>query len=223
MARLTVDVRFRYAGGFAVDAKFEAGDGVTALSGPSGSGKSTILHLIAGVLQPSEGAIRLGERTLVDTTAGVNLAPERRLVGMVFQDHLLFPHMSVRKNLSFGMGRARARPMQLEKVVEIMELGDFLQRLPSSLSGGQRQRVAVGRALLRGPELLLLDEPLAALDQPLKERIMVYLERVFSEWRLPTIFVSHHIADVKTIAQRIVSIESGRVQGIVANDQSNER
>src|SRR5262245_22018889 len=105
MFKLSVDVRFRHESGFAVDAKFDAGDSVTALFGPSGSGKSTLLHLIAGMLMPDDGFIRLGDRTLVDTKAGIVFAPEKRLVGIVFQDHLLFPHMTVRNNLRFGMGR----------------------------------------------------------------------------------------------------------------------
>jgi molybdate transport system ATP-binding protein len=211
MAQLVVDVRFRHDSGFEIDAKFEAGEGVTALFGPSGSGKSTILHLIAGVLQPREGTIRLGDRTLVDTKTGVALPPEQRLVGIVFQEHLLFPHMSVRKNLLFGMGRRKARPMSFQKVVEILEIGDLQDRLPSTLSGGQRQRVAVGRALLRGPELLLLDEPLAALDYELKERVLAYLQRIFQEWRIPTLFVCHEINDLDKIADHVVSLGLGRV------------
>jgi molybdate transport system ATP-binding protein len=211
MAELVVDVRFRYGSGFKIDAKFAAGEGVTALFGPSGSGKSTILHLIAGVVRPAEGMIRLGDRTLVDTKNGVDLPPEQRLVGIVFQDHLLFPHMSVRKNLLFGMGRHRARPTSFEKVVEVLQIGDLLNRAPSTLSGGQRQRVAVGRALLRGPELLLLDEPLAALDYELKERVLAYLKRVFQQWRIPTLFVCHDRNDVGTIADQVVSLGLGRV------------
>jgi molybdate transport system ATP-binding protein len=211
MAQLSVDVRFRYASGFEIDAQFEAGEGVTALFGPSGSGKSTLLHLIAGVLQPSAGLIRLGKRTLVDIEAGIAVAPEKRLVGIVFQDQLLFPHMTVRKNLRFGAGRQGGRPMSFDKVVEILEIGELLDRSPATLSGGQRQRVAVGRALLRGPELLLLDEPLAALDHTLKNRLVAYLERAFREWRIPTLFVSHEKHDVDRLAHQVVFINSGRV------------
>jgi molybdate transport system ATP-binding protein len=211
MTRLSVDVRFRHPSGFAVDATFEAEDGVTALFGPSGSGKSTLLHLIAGILQPADGLIRLGERTLLDAKSGIALPPEQRPVGIVFQDYLLFPHMTVRKNLLFGGNRRGSRPVSFDKVVEVLELGDLLRRFPSNLSGGQRQRVAIGRALVRGPELLLLDEPVAALDHELKDRVFDYLERLFQEWRMPTLLVCHERRDVNRLAHQVVSIQSGRV------------
>jgi molybdate transport system ATP-binding protein len=213
MSRLAVDVRFRYASGFAIDARFETGELATALVGPSGSGKSTLLHLIAGVLHPDEGSIRLGDRMLVDTAIAINLPAEQRLVGVVFQDHLLFPHLNVRANLTFGMGRRGGRPMSLDRVIEVLEIGALLNRAPATLSGGQRQRVAVGRALLRGPQLLLLDEPLAALDAALKGRVLDYLTRAFDEWRIPTLFVSHDRDDVDHIAHRVIQIDSGRVSG----------
>ena len=211
MPQLSVDVRYRRGNGFALDVKLLTSEGVTALFGPSGSGKTTLLHLIAGVLQPSDGFIRLGHRTLVDTNTGVNLPPEKRLVGMVFQDLYLFPHMTVRKNLMFGKGRQGGRPMSLERVVEVLEIGELLPRFPATLSGGERQRVALGRALLRGPELLLLDEPLTALDQNLKERVIAYFSRVFQEWRIPTLLVCHERQDVDRIADQIISIRSGQV------------
>jgi molybdate transport system ATP-binding protein len=211
MARLAFDCRLGYPGGFKLQAAFEAGDGVTALFGPSGGGKSTALGLIAGVLRPDAGHIRLSGATLVDTAAGIWLPPERRRVGVVFQDHLLFPHLTVRQNLRFGQARRQARPMSFDRVVEVLELGSFVDRRPDTLSGGQRQRVALGRALLRGPELLLMDEPLTAVDQALKERILTYLERAVAEWHLPTLFVSHDQADVRRLADRVVVIESGRI------------
>jgi molybdate transport system ATP-binding protein len=211
MGRLQFDVRFSYPGGFEINAHFEAGEGVTALFGPSGCGKSTIMNLIAGGLHPLTGTIRLGERILVDTQAHVFLPPEQRRVGVVLQDHLLFPHMTVRKNLLFGKGRQGSRAIDFAKVVDILEITDLLDRMPATLSGGQHQRVAVGRAILRGPELLLMDEPIAALDQGLKDRILTYLERAFAEWHIPTVFVSHNRADVSRLADHVVYLEAGRV------------
>jgi molybdate transport system ATP-binding protein len=211
MSRLLFDCRQQYPGGFRLEAAFAAGDGVTALFGPSGSGKSTVLGLIAGTLHPQRGTIRLEDRTLLDTAARVRVPPERRQIGVVAQDHLLFPHLSVRRNLTFGSRRRPARHIHLERVVEILELGGLLERWPHTLSGGQRQRVALGRALLRGPELLLMDEPLAALDEGLKHRILTYLERAVAEWQIPTLFVSHNPADVRRLAPQVVILEAGQV------------
>jgi molybdate transport system ATP-binding protein len=211
MSRLHFDCRHRYPSGFALEACFEAGDGVTALFGPSGSGKSTALGLIAGLLRPQQGTVRLGDTVLVDTRAGVCLPPERRRLGFVFQDHLLFPHLTVRQNLRYGLRRRPCRAIDFARVVQVLEIGALLDRRPEALSGGQRQRVALGRALLRGPELLLMDEPLTALDEGLKERILTYLERAVAEWRVPTLFVSHDQADVRRLADEVVVLEGGRV------------
>src|SRR5206468_3923876 len=126
--------------------------------------------------------------------------PERRRIGVVFQDHLLFPHMTVEENLRFGLGRPSSRAIDMKRVVEILEIGELLPRQPHTLSGGQQQRVALGRAILRGPELLLMDEPLTALDEGLKDRVLGYLERAVAEWRIPTLFVSHDQADVRRLA-----------------------
>src|SRR5262249_22726006 len=130
---------------------------------------------------------------------------------VVFQDHLLFPHLTVRQNLRFGMDRRGSRSISFDKVTEILEIAELLDRAPATLSGGQRQRVAVGRALLRGPDLLLFDEPLAALHQELKDRVLNYLKRTFEEWRIPTLFVCHDKQDVEQIADQIVFVNSGRI------------
>jgi molybdate transport system ATP-binding protein len=211
MTRLHFDCQMRYDTGFELSAQFEAGDGVTALCGPSGSGKTTILNLIAGALRPRTGTVQLNGRTLVDTRSRVFLPPERRDVGVVFQDVLLFPHLSVLQNLLFGYRRRGARPMDVGRVAAVLEIGELFDRRPESLSGGQRQRVALGRALLRGPELLLMDEPLAALDAELKDRILTYIERVIAEWHVPTVFVSHDLHDVARLAERVVIVEHGHV------------
>lgn len=213
MNRLSFRCRHRHASGFELDVAFEIEHQVTSLFGPSGSGKTTVLALIAGALRPQSARIELGERTLVDTARHVCLAAERRRVGLVFQDHLLFPHLNVEKNLRYGERRrgAGARKIDFAQVVEVLELGELLARMPRNLSGGQRQRVALGRSLLASPELLLLDEPLAALDAPLKDRILTYLERVVAQWKLPTLYVSHAASEVERLADWVIVLRQGRV------------
>jgi molybdate transport system ATP-binding protein len=213
MNRLSLRCRRRHASGFELDVAFETDAQATSLFGPSGSGKTSVLMLIAGLYRPEAGQIRLGEQTLVDADAGVFLAPERRRVGVVFQDHCLFPHLSVEGNLRYGLRRRMRtqRVIEFDRVVEVLELGELLGRYPRNLSGGQRQRAALGRALLASPELLLLDEPLAALDEPLKLRILDYLERVVERWSIPLLYVSHSAAEVRRLAQKVVVLERGRV------------
>jgi molybdate transport system ATP-binding protein len=167
--------------------------------------------LIAGLLRPGQGQIRLGEHVLVDTDQGVCVPPEQRGIGIVFQEPRLFPHLSVERNLRYGQARQPARQIDFAEVVQTLELGDLLCRSPATLSGGQRQRVALGRALLRGPELLLLDEPLVALNRELQERILVYLERALATFRIPTLLVSHDWAVARRLAQQVVFVENGKV------------
>ncbi len=213
MSRLTFDCRHRFRGGFELAATFDSDANVTALFGPSGSGKTTILRSIAGVLRPHHGRIEVSGRTLVDTAAALHVAPERRSIGVVFQDQLLFPHLTVEANLLYGSLRPDrcGQAVDYQRVVAVLELGGLEARRPASLSGGERQRVALGRAMLSRPELLLLDEPLAALDAALKDRILVYLERVVAEFRIPTLFISHSQAEVRRLAERVVIVEGGRV------------
>jgi molybdate transport system ATP-binding protein len=211
---LEFDCRLAYAGGFVLDAAFHCQATVTVLSGPSGSGKTTVLSAIAGLRTPQRGTIRLGDVLLFDAAARVNLPPEARRVGCVFQDHLLFPHLRVRDNLLYGARRRPhdARPIDFGRVVEVLELGDFLDRMPHTLSGGQKRRVALGRALLCGPRLLLLDEPLTALDESLKERILDYVEQVLREWSIPTLYVTHDAGELARVAGQVVRLEGGRVK-----------
>ena len=211
MSHLTFSCRHRLNAQFELHATFDCPQGVTALFGPSGSGKTTILNLIAGVLQPAEGRIVLAGAVLDDRARGIRMPPDRRRIGVVFQDHLLFPHLSVRENLQYGARRRDAPGVDFAKVVEILEVGPLLDRYPRSLSGGQRQRIALGRAILRGPRLLLMDEPLAGLDMRLKERILAYLERLLAEFQLPTLFVSHDQTDVRRLAEHVIVLDSGRV------------
>ena len=212
MSLLDFHCRHRFPGGFELDAAFALEHRVASLFGPSGSGKTSTLLSIAGFLRPQAGLVRLGERILCDSARRVFLPPERRHVGMVFQDHLLFPHLTVSGNLRYAQRHRRTtRPIWPGRVVEVLELGHLLDRYPRNLSGGERQRVALGRALLTGPELLLLDEPLAALDAALKARILAYLQRVVAEWKVPTLFVTHSQAEVRRLAQWVLVMEKGRI------------
>ena len=182
---------------------------VVALFGPSGAGKTTVLEAIAGLRRPRRGVIRIGERTLFDAGAGVDVPCHRRRVGYVPQDLALFPHMDVRGNILYG---AVAGPGGgFEHVIGLLELGPLLDRGVLGLSGGERQRVALARALAASPALLLLDEPLAALDATLRSRILPYLERIRDELGVPMVYVSHAEAEVRALADRVVVLDAGRV------------
>jgi molybdate transport system ATP-binding protein len=209
---LMVEVE-KQLGDFGVSALFTGETGATALFGPSGAGKTTVINMIAGLLRPDRGRITLANEVLFDAGAHVDLPTWRRHIGYVFQDGRLFPHLSVRHNLYYGrwMGAHSADVAAFAHVVELLNIGPLLDRRPGKLSGGERQRVAVGRALLMRPRLLLLDEPLASLDQPRKQDILPYLERLRDEARVPIIYVSHDAAEVRRIATRVVRIEEGRV------------
>jgi molybdate transport system ATP-binding protein len=213
MSVLSFQCQHRYAGGYELDLSFEIAHRFTSLFGPSGSGKTSVLSIIAGLLRPRQGQVRLNNRTLLDTANAVWMTPTDRNIGLVFQDALLFPHLTVSHNLQFGQRhrRRRRRTVELSRVIEVLELGALLERYPRNLSGGEKQRVALGRALLSGPEFLMMDEPLASLDDPLKGRILAYLEDVVAQWDIPTLFVTHSQAEVCRAAQWVVVIDRGRV------------
>ena len=195
-----------------MDAEFACAQPVTALFGPSGSGKTSIVETIAGLLRPDDGFVQLGERTLLDTKQRIALPLNRRRVGLVAQDRLLFPHLTVLANLRYGLPRSqRGGSVELNEVIELLELSPLLDRFPQALSGGERQRVALGRAIASSPELLLLDEPLTALDEALKWRIVAYLERAIARWQIPVLLVSHGQAEVRRLAREVVVLERGRV------------
>lgn len=191
MSLLEFDCRFCYPGGFALQLAFQADEGVTALVGPSGSGKTTTLHLIAGLLEPATGRIALRGKPLIDAKAGVRLPPHRRRIGLVFQEYQLFPHLTVEENLRYGYQRRPGARIDLVHLIEVLELGSLLGRSPATLSGGQKQRVALGRALASDPDILLLDEPVSALDNALKASVLQYLLRIRAEYPLPTLLVTH--------------------------------
>lgn len=208
---LTVAVKHRFAG-FTLDLAFEAGPGVTALFGASGSGKSSVVNAVAGLLRPDTGRITRDGAVLLDTAQGINLPPHRRRIGYVFQDDRLFPHLTVRQNLAFGRWFApKTTGVSLDRVVEMLDIGPLLTRRPGSLSGGERQRVAIGRALLANPQILLMDEPLAALDEARKAEILPYLEHLRDDTALPILYVSHSVSEITRLAGAVVLIGGGRV------------
>jgi len=215
MPLLEFQCRHRFPSGFQLDAAFEFDHRFTTLFGPSGAGKSTVLSIVAGFVLPQQGRVRLADRTILDTAGRVRVPVDDRAIGMVFQDALLFPHLTVEANLRYGQCRrkSRKRAIEIQRVIDVLEISGLLQRHPRNLSGGEKQRVALGRALLSGPELLLMDEPLASLDAPLKTRILAYLERVVTEWDIPALFVTHSQAEVRRAAQWVVVLEKGHVIG----------
>jgi molybdate transport system ATP-binding protein len=188
--------------------------GLTGVVGPSGAGKTTLLRLIAGVLRPTQGHVRLGETLLVDTASGSWCPPHRRRVGYVAQQPRLFPHLSVRNNLRYAQWCARTTvSVRWDDVIDLLDLGVLLRRSPRTLSGGEQQRVALGRALLAGPRLLLLDEPLASVDVDRRDEILPYLDRVRLESGLPMIHVTHTLADVAGRADAILRLHDGQLDG----------
>lgn len=210
---LEIDVQHRL-GRFELDVHFRSGQGLTALFGHSGAGKTSAINAIAGLSRPQRARIVVDGAVLVDTERGVFVPKHRRRIGYVFQEARLFPHLSVRRNLLFGRWFAprSARRARLDDVVELLGIGGLLARRPGLLSGGEKQRVAIGRALLADPRLLLMDEPLAALDTRRKEEILPYLERLRDEARVPIIYVSHSVAEVTRLANTIVLLADGKVQ-----------
>ena len=201
-------------GGFALDIRFAAPTtGITALFGPSGCGKTTALRCIAG-LQHIPGRIVIGGETWQDTRTATFLPPHKRAVGYVFQEASLFAHLSVKENLLYGARRARrsaARPIALDDITSLLGIGHLLDRSTFALSGGERQRVAVGRALLAAPRVLLMDEPLSALDRMTKDEILPYFERLHEQLSVPVIYVSHDLAEVERLADTLVLMREGRV------------
>lgn len=195
-------------GSLRLNYKFRTGPGLTALFGPSGAGKTSLLDAVAGLIRPTEGHINVAGSALFDREEGIDLKPERRRCGYVFQDLRLFPHRTVRQNLQFGLeisGRSRQR-LEWDVLLDLLGIGALLDRMPATLSGGEAQRVAIGRALLSGPDFLLMDEPLASVDVGRRNEILGLIERIRDELRLPILYVSHDRAEVERLAGQIISL-----------------
>jgi molybdate transport system ATP-binding protein len=209
---LAVDIEHRQ-GDFRLDARFAAEGGLTALFGRSGSGKTSLINVIAGLIRPDRGRVVVDGETVVDSERGVFVPVHKRRVGYVFQDGRLFPHLSVRQNLLYGRWFApnRERRVELDAIADLLGIAALLDRRPARLSGGEKQRVAIGRALLASPRLLLMDEPLAALDEARKAEILPYIERLRDHARVPIVYVSHSIAEVARLATSVVLLADGRV------------
>jgi len=191
-----------------IEASFRSDMPVTALVGPSGVGKTSILNMIAGILRPDEGRIKVGGRLLFDSRHGIDERPEHRCCGYVFQDNRLFPHLNVRQNLLYGHRNARsgARWIDLAEVTGLLGLEPLLDRRPRTLSGGEARRVAIGRALLSSPDFLLMDEPLSSLDPGRRDIILAAIERIRDRFALPILYVTHQQDEVARIAGRVISM-----------------
>ncbi len=208
MLRLDLELR---RGDFRLQVDLTIAARVCAIVGPSGAGKTSLLEAVAGLARPESGRIELDGVTLFDAAAGIDLPPERRQLGYVFQDGALFPHLSVAGNLRYGLRRRQGAGPAWGEVVEVLGLAGLLARPVTGLSGGERQRVGLGRALLAAPRLLLLDEPLASLDAELKLRILSFLARGVEAFGVPVLYVSHSTRELLELAEHAVLLASGRV------------
>jgi molybdate transport system ATP-binding protein len=193
-----------------VEARFTSAS--VAVMGRSGSGKTSLLESLAGLRRGARGRLVVAGLTLLDSAAGVEVAPEARRMGYVPQDSLLFPHLTARENVRFGV--RKGRPSRVDEAVALLELEPLLARYPATLSGGERQRVALARALATDPALLLLDEPLAALDVALKERVLPYLLRIRDEAKVPLLYVTHQLGEARVLAQEALLLEEGRMRAV---------
>ncbi|WP_159729673.1 molybdenum ABC transporter ATP-binding protein [Methylosinus sp. Ce-a6] len=209
---IAVDVTLK-RGEFSLEAAFESKARILALHGPSGSGKTTLAHLVAGLVAPDAGRIAINGARLVDTAQRLNVPPEKRRIGLVFQDALLFPHLDVRTNILFGrfFTPKAERRVPFDAVVETLGVGHLLRRRAGALSGGERQRVGLARALLCSPRLLVMDEPMASLDYDRRQEIMTLIERLRDEFSIPILLVSHAADEILRLADEVVSLDRGRI------------
>ncbi|WP_187182440.1 molybdenum ABC transporter ATP-binding protein [Rhizobium sp. WL3] len=207
-------------GDFTLEAEFALGEGLTALFGASGSGKTTLINIVAGLIRPEAGHVRFNGETWSD--GSVFLPPHRRRIGYVFQEGRLFPHLTVVQNLRYGerlLPRTERRE-DLDRIVSLLGIADLLARRPSHLSGGEKQRVALGRALMASPKLLLMDEPLSALDSALKAQILPYIERIRDEFGVPILYVSHSVEEVARLATSLITFDQGKASAVGRPDEA---
>ncbi len=205
-----------HQGDFTLDASLDIGRGLTALFGPSGSGKTTLVNIVAGLIRPTEGRVVFDGETWSDTERGILQPPHRRRIGYVFQEGRLFPHMTVLQNLRYGENRLPKdeRREDLDRVTDLLGIAPLFARRPARLSGGEKQRVALGRALMASPKLLLMDEPLSALDQDLKAQILPYIERIRDDVGVPILYVSHSLEEVARLATGVVTFDHGKATAV---------
>jgi len=208
-------------GEFLLDLELKVSGERIGIFGPSGSGKSTLVACLAGLRAPDSGSIMLDGQPIFDHTSRINLPPHQRRIALVFQQHGLFPHLNVRKNLLYGHQRCPVteRRIELDEVAEVLEISDLLEQKPDTLSGGQSQRVALGRAILASPRLLLMDEPLSALDDDLRYRIIPYLNLVSSRFRIPFLFISHSLVEMRLMAEMVAVLDKGGLTGVLSPEE----
>ena len=193
------------------DVAFEAKQGdILAISGPSGAGKTTLLRILAGLTTPESGHIQIGQETWLDTDQKINVPTRHRSIGFVFQDFALFPHMTVRKQLEFATPENAGTPV-IDELLELMDLASLQHQRPALLSGGQQQRVAIARAIARKPRLLLLDEPLSALDDEMRHKLQDYILKARQRYQLTILLVSHHLPEIFRLADSVISLDQGRI------------
>lgn len=223
MLEMTVE---KSLGNFKIDVSLACETaGIVAFYGRSGAGKTSLVNMLAGLVRPDRGRIVINGITLFDSTQGIDVPPERRRLGYVFQEARLFPHMTVRGNLHYGLRRVPGgeRTIAPEQVIALLGLEEYLARRPHHLSGGEKQRVALGRALLANPRLLLMDEPLASLDQPRKDEVLPFIERLRDELAIPIVYVSHSMPEIVRLADTMVLVSDGRVEAVGPIDELTSR